>query len=84
MEHLRGSGPTPWTTTSGDEANGPGLERPGLHKVEEKAAAARTRLLGTKDQQERTNMREAHQREQDQDQGPGQRLSVGKEMEAKT
>ena len=84
LEHPRGSGPTTWTGTPGDEASGPGSERRGLHEVVEQAVAARTRPPGKKDQQERTNKREAHQGKQVQDQGPGQRLSVGKEIKAKT
>ena len=32
-------GQKPWTGTSGEEASGPGLECPGLHKEEEAAAA---------------------------------------------
>ena len=33
----------PWTETSGEEASGPGLERPGLHKEEEEEAARKAR-----------------------------------------
>ena len=57
LENLGDRGRKPWTGTSGDEASGPGLERPGLHKVEEKWVAATTGLQGKRDQQKRTNKR---------------------------
>ena len=34
-----------WTGTSGEEASSPGLDRPGLHKQEEVAAARRSGRL---------------------------------------
>ena len=63
LEHPGGSGPKAWTGTSGDGVSSPGLDRPRLHREEEKVEAVRPQ--GVTDHQERTNTHEINQGKQD-------------------
>ena len=59
----------------GMEASGPGLERLGLHKKEEKTAETRTGPQGMKDHLGRANQHEMTQGKREHHQGPGDTVS---------